>query len=158
MSATEMAKFAEFQQDFLDGLESDGKAHESDWEDEDEAIITGLGLKSKNTDWARRLTNEHTAWSQDLDALTDAYLLYCLGTASGSKPELHPTSSGSDEAKTVSLWCIGLVCEETISFVCPSSMPINLVLLKHGYLAPTPIQPHLTILIQVLDLYHALQH
>ncbi|KAG8729357.1 hypothetical protein FRC11_008960, partial [Ceratobasidium sp. 423] len=72
MSAAEMAKFAEFQQDFLDGLESggcassnddpvsnplDGEAHESDWEDEDEAIITGLGLKSKNTDWARRLAN-----------------------------------------------------------------------------------------------------
>ncbi|KAG8727744.1 hypothetical protein FRC11_012539, partial [Ceratobasidium sp. 423] len=172
MSAAEMAKFAEFQQDFLDGLESgrcassnddpvsnplDGEAHESDWEDEDEAIITGLGLKSKNTDWARRLANEHTVWSQDLDALTDAYLLYRLGTASGSKPELHPTSTGSDEAKTVSLRCIGLVCEETISFICPSSTPINLVLLKHGYLAPTPIQPRLAISIQVLDLYHALQ-
>ncbi|CUA68891.1 hypothetical protein RSOLAG22IIIB_08135 [Rhizoctonia solani] len=130
MSTAKLAKFTEFQQDFSDDPSSghyscpkndppsDSLAHEGnkdDWEDEDEAIITGLGFASKSTEWARRIGNEHTSWDRDLSALTDAYLLYRSNAQSnvGSDHNLCPTLSNDSEVKRVSSALIN--CEQFFS-------------------------------------------
>jgi hypothetical protein len=136
------------------------------------AVAQELGLPASNSTWANRLSRENEAWEAQLPALCDAYLSFRAGVRPSLDSEINA------ELQSITLQCISVKSAYLIScsymyitmlkLILPdesiqsfstvkSDLWVNVMLLRHGYLAPTPSHPTTAILLELLDIISAVQ-
>lgn len=149
----------------LDDVDSSGE--DDGWEDE-MAIIEDLELPQGSQEWTNRLATEHATWLEQLPMLCDAYL--------GFRSKIS-TPGPDSPAKDISVQCINLfgtswimlsalplelilyyfiADQRTTQFQHPDDeLWVNVTLLRHGYLAPTPSRPSIAFSLELLDVLAA---
>ncbi|KAG9122891.1 hypothetical protein FRC07_000534 [Ceratobasidium sp. 392] len=153
-SSEPLLPFDDYQDDFT-GLPDDEWV---DMEDDQSSVLTDkpvsleeLGLRTRHSEWSKRLANEHDAWIEQLPALCDAYLAYRSG-----KSPLEPEASNED--RTVKVLCVDIAAEGFKLFPQGNDDPwINPTIMRHGYLSPSPHRPRTAFSIPLLELVAAVQ-
>ncbi|KAG8745480.1 hypothetical protein FRC12_014536, partial [Ceratobasidium sp. 428] len=136
--------------DFLrdEGIEPGEDDYDDDEYAADEAAAgEDLGLKPGNKEWEERRQGEHAAWVNQLPTLCDAYLAF--------RSKTLPTRESPDEESITKVRCIDMDSESVKVFPMDSSTQssVNEILVQHGYIGCSPLQPKLAISLGLVELF-----
>ncbi|KAB5588232.1 hypothetical protein CTheo_8328 [Ceratobasidium theobromae] len=142
------------------------QSHESDWSSEDEhngesededhlALPRVVGAPIYTRNWAERLANEQQSWERQIPLLCDAFLAY---RRTGLRASVPADSCSASAQVSFELDSLLLTERKKLTFTPGSpAEPVNVTLMRQGFLSPTPNIPKLAIHVDVLRFSVALR-